>query len=117
MRDYQNRRMADPDDSEAHIHRRKVDSDSVLRLHSRVSDCERNIAGLLISQRDMTENLNRLTENLGRVAEVLETFNNAKGFWLTIKFFSAFIGIMLPIIGLLGAVWLFVKTGQWLGIK
>lgn len=32
-----NRRRGDPDDSEAHVHRRSTDANAVLHLHSRVA--------------------------------------------------------------------------------
>ncbi|MFP5465152.1 MAG: hypothetical protein ACLGHR_10330 [Gammaproteobacteria bacterium] len=108
-----NRRRGDPDDSEAHIHRRTTDSDAVLHLHSRVADCEESITRLLEAQREMTENMRTLTNNMGRIAEVLEAWNNAKGFWITIKFVSAFARVALPLMAFGAALWLFVKTGQW----
>lgn len=109
-----NRRRGDPDESEAHMHRRKTDADAVLHLHSRIADCEESIGRLLEAQREMTDNMRTLTSNIGRVAEVLEAWNNAKGFWITLKFASGFAKIMLPLIAFSGALWLFVKTGQWL---
>ncbi|OZB37538.1 MAG: hypothetical protein B7X50_12390 [Alishewanella sp. 34-51-39] len=63
-------------------------------------------AGCLIMQ--------SLTENMGRIAEVLEAWNNARGFWITVKFFSAFAKVLLPIIAVAAASYAFVKTGQWL---
>lgn len=109
------RRKHDPDESQAHVHRRDADSNAVLHLHSRIADCEASIDKLLASQAAMADNLKRLTENLGRVAEVLEAWNNAKGFWLTIQFVSGVVKVVVPIGAFLVAVWLLVKTGQWFG--
>lgn len=109
-----NRRRGDPDDSESHVHRRGSDADAVLHLHSRVADCEESIAKLLSAQREMTENMRTLTDNMGRIAEVLEAWNNAKGFWITIKFAAAFAKVIVPLMAFAAALWLFVKTGQWL---
>lgn len=113
---HQRRRRTDPDDSEAHVHRRRTDEDAVLHLHSRVEDCEANIAMLLQSQQQMTEHLRKLTDNTGRLADVLEAWNNVKGFWWTVKALSAGARIVIPIAAVVGAVWLFVKTGQWRGL-
>lgn len=110
---HRNRRNSDPEDSQAHVHRRNVDSNAVLHLHSRVADCEESIDKLLASQAAMADNFKRLSENLGRVAEVLEAWNNAKGFWLTIRFVSAVVKVVVPIAALLVAVWVLLKTGQW----
>jgi len=108
-----NRRRGDPDDSEGHVHRRKTDSDAVLHLHARVADCEESIMKMLEVQNALTVNMQTLNENMTRIAEVLEAWNNAKGFWITVKFVSAFAKIVLPIAAIVGAVWLFGKTGQW----
>lgn len=111
---FSNRRSGDPDDSEAHAHRRKTDVDTVLHLHSRIADCEESISKLLEAQQAMTNNMQTLTKNMGRIAEVLEAWNNARGFWVTVKFFSAFARIMLPIVAVSAAIYAFLKTGQWL---
>lgn len=108
-----NRRRGDPSDSEAHVHRRKTDQDAVLHLHSRIADCEESIQKLLESQQQMTENLRKLTDNTGRLADVLEAWNNVKGFWWTLKLLSGGAKIVIPLIALGGAAWLFLKTGQW----
>lgn len=109
-----NRRRGDSDDSKAYVHRRKCDTDAVLHLHSRIGECEESIVRLLEAQREMTANMNRLTDNMGRIAEVLEAWNNAKGFWLTVRFVSAFVKVVLPIAAVFGALWLYIKTGQGL---
>lgn len=108
------RRRHDPEDSEAHVHRRKTDDDAVLHLHGRIADCEESIIRLLEAQQAMTTNMQSLTENMGRIAEVLEAWNNARGFWLTVKFVSAFAKVMFPIVAVGAAIYAFVKTGQWL---
>lgn len=111
-----NKRKFDHEDSQGYAHRRKVDADAVLHLHSRVADCEESIKKMLDSQREVAESLKVLTSNLGRVAEVMEAWNNAKGFWLTIKIFSAGAKIILPLIALVAGIWFFLKTGKWMGI-
>lgn len=108
-----NRRRHDPEDSEAHAHRRAVDTDAVLHLHGRVGDCEESIRKLLQSQRDMADNLKSLNQNLGRVADVLEALSNFKGFWMTLRLMSGAAKVVLPLLAVAGAVWLFLKTGQW----
>lgn len=107
------RRKSDPDDSQAHVHRRMTDSDAVLYLHERVDDHERAIEQIIASQRDMADNLKKLTENTGRLADVLEAWNNVKGFWWTIRMVGAVAKILIPIMMLGGAIWLFIKTGNW----
>lgn len=107
------RRRGDPADSEAHVHRRKTDHDEVLRLHSRVGDCEKSINKLLESQQLMTEHVKKLTDNTGRLADVLEAWNNVKGFWWTLKLMSGGAKIVIPIVALVAALWIFLKTGHW----
>lgn len=110
----QNRRATDPEDSQAHVHRRKTDSDAVLQLHSRIADCEESILKLLEAQKHVTDSMTRLTDNMGRIAEVLEAWNNAKGFWLTLKFMSGAAKVLLPILAISGAIWAVVKAGPTL---
>lgn len=90
-----------------------TDSDAVLYLHERVDDHERAIEQIIASQRDMADNLKKLTENTGRLADVLEAWNNVKGFWWTIRMVGAVAKILIPIMMLGGAIWLFIKTGNW----
>lgn len=107
------RRRNDPEDSEAHVHRRATDQDAVLHLHSRIHDCEESIAHLLESHRDMADNMKNLNQNIGRVADVLEALSNLKGFWLTLRLVSGGAKIVLPLLAVAAAVLLFLKTGQW----
>ena len=93
----------------------KRQGDAMTHLHGRLQDCEESIAGLIESNKKISETLTTLAANVGRIAEVLEAFNNAKGFWLTIKFVSAFAKTLLPILLFAGAVWVFLKTGNWSG--
>lgn len=110
---HQNRRKADPEDSQAHVHRRKVDADAVLHLHARVDGHETAINQIIETQRSLVESMKTLAPNLGRIAEVMEAWNNAKAFWLTIKFVSAAVKVVVPICAFLVALWVLVKTGQW----
>ena len=110
---YMRRRHADPEDSEAHVHRRATDSEAVLRLHDRVDDHDRKFADHDSVIGKMAENLQNLNQNLSRVADVLEALNNVKGFWLTLRLISGAAKIVLPIAVVIGAMWVFLKTGQW----
>lgn len=112
---YKRRRHADPEDSQAHVHRRATDSDAVLRLHDRVDDHDRKFADHDSVIGKMAENLQSLNLNLSRVADVLEALNNVKGFWLTLRLISGAAKVVLPIAIVIGAVWAFAKTGQWSG--
>lgn len=91
--------------------------DAMMHVHNRLQDCEDSIAGLVESNRKISATLETLAANIGRVAEVLEAFSNAKGFWLTIKFLSAFAKVLLPILIFAGAIWVFLKTGNWRGFE
>ena len=112
-----NRRRGDPDDSQAHVHRRSTDDDAVLRLHSRLDDHDRKLEEVFEILRSNAENLKSLNDNLGRVADVLETMSNLKGFWLTVKLLSSVSKVMLPPLlvfgALAGAVYVYLKTGMW----
>jgi len=107
------RRRNDPDDSEAHSHRRATDADAVARLHDRVDDHDRDILRIDGTLVELVTNMKGLTDNTGRLADVLEAWNNVRGFWWTIKAFSAMAKLVAPILMLAGALWLFGKTGHW----
>ena len=108
-----NRRKTDPEESQAHVHRRKSDADSILHMHNRLDDCEESIKLLLESNRATAELLQSLSEELGRVAEVLEAWNNAKGFILTLKLISGGVKVIAPIVAFVVITWVFIKTGKW----
>lgn len=108
------RRRTDPDDSEAHVHRRASDADAVLRLHDRVDDHDRRLDGhdkLIDSFRSSIEALN---QNMGRVADVLETLANLKGFWGTLKLISAGTKVLLTIAAGAAGMWGVFKFLVWL---
>lgn len=107
------RRRHDPEDSEAHAHRRATDADAVARLHDRVDDHERDITRIDGTLTQLVANMQGLTDNTGRLADVLEAWNNVKGFWWTIKAMSTMAKLAAPILMLAAALWLFAKTGQW----
>lgn len=108
-----NRRRHDPEDSEAHAHRRRTDEDAVIILHARIDDHDRHIKQILESQRDFSEYMKMLTANTGRLADVLEAWNNVKGFWWTMKVMAGGAKILIPLIAFCAAIWFFLKTGQW----
>lgn len=108
-----NRRHHDPEDSEAHVHRRRTDDDAVLQLHARIDDHGETIKKILEAQREFSDYMKLLTANTGRLADVLEAWNNVKGFWWTLRVIGVGVRIMIPIIALVGALWFFMKTGQW----
>ena len=107
------RRKNDPEDSQAHVHRRETDAEAVLRLHNRIDDHDQTINMLLDSHRDMSDNIKKLTENTGRLADVLEAWANVKGFWWTLKMIGSGVKIAVPVVAVIGAAWLFFKTGRW----
>lgn len=107
------RRQHDPEDSEAHAHRRTTDADSVMRLHDRVDDHDREILRLDGTIGELVRNMKGLTDNTGRLADVLEAWNNVRGFWWTIKALSALAKLASPILLFLAAMWVLAKTGQW----
>lgn len=110
-------RHHDPDDSEAHVHRRDTDDEAVMRLHDRVGDAEESIKRINDILGELVPNMRGLTENTGRLADVLEAWSNIKGFWWTLRMVSGGVKIVLPIVlfagALVAAIWLFGKTGQW----
>lgn len=90
------------------------------RLHVRIDDLAGMVGG---NTRDITRidgtlttlasTMQGLTDNTGRLADVLEAWNNVKGFWWTIKAMSTLAKLAAPVLLLFAAVWLFAKTGQW----
>lgn len=114
------RRKFDPDNSEAHAHRRADDEGDVARLHVRIDDLAGIIGG---NTRDINRidgtltqlagTMQGLTDNTGRLADVLEAWNNVKGFWWTVKAVGTLTKLVMPLLVLFAAVWLFAKTGIW----
>jgi hypothetical protein len=114
------RRKRDPADSEAHAHRRADDEGDMARLHVRIDDLAGMVGGNTrdINRIDGTltqlaSTMQGLTDNTGRLADVLEAWNNVKGFWWTVKAMSTLTKLIMPVLLLFAAVWLFAKTGQW----
>jgi hypothetical protein len=114
------RRKRDPADSEAHAHRRADDEGDMARLHVRIDDLAGMVGGNTrdINRIDGTltqlaSTMQGLTDNTGRLADVLEALNNVKGFWWTVKAMSTLTKLIMPVLLLFAAVWLFAKTGQW----
>lgn len=114
------RRKRDPADSEAHAHRRADDEGDMARLHVRIDDLAGMVGGNTrdINRIDGTltqlaSTMQGLTDNTGRLADVLEALNNVKGFWWTVKAMSTLTKLIMPVLLLFSAVWLFAKTGQW----
>ena len=113
MSGYHARRRHDPEDSQAHAHRRETDANAVLRLHDRVDDNERAIQRIDATLGSLVASMKGLTDNTGRLADVLEAWNNVKGFWWTLKLLGGAARILLPLLAIGGAVWVFLKTGVW----
>ncbi len=114
------RRKRDPADSEAHAHRCAADEGDLARLHVRIDDLAGMVGGNTrdINRIDGTltklaSTMQGLTDNTGRLADVLEAWNNVKGFWWTVKAMSTLTKLIMPVLLLFAAVWLFAKTGQW----
>jgi len=114
------RRKRDPADSEAHAHRFADDEGDMARLHVRIDDLAGMVGGNTrdINRIDGTltklaSTMQGLTDNTGRLADVLEAWNNVKGFWWTVKAMSTLTKLIMPVLLLFAAVWLFAKTGQW----
>ena len=111
------RRRNDPEDSQAHAHRRASDSEAVLRLHDRVGDTERRLDTHDELLGTLAANMGDLTKNTGRLADVLEAWSNIRGFWWTLKMMGCAVKLLMPFIlfgtAVLAAVWLYGKTGVW----
>lgn len=115
------RRKHDPADSDAHAHRRADDDDDMARMHVRLNDLAGMVGGNTrdINRIDATlatliDSMQGLTDNTGRLADVLEAWNNAKGFLITLRVLMSALKAILPIAVFLGALWIFLKTGRWI---
>ena len=84
-----------------------------MRLHDRVDDHDSDILRIDGTLTRLVDNMQGLTDNTGRLADVLEAWNNVKGFWWTIRALSTLAKITAPLLLFIGAVWLFAKTGHW----
>lgn len=105
-----------------HMHRRSTDPvNSMWRLHRRMDDCEKNvseikkdISDLKNQQGALTNEFTQMNQHVGRMAEIMEAWNNAKGFWAVMRFMSAFAKVSVIVGGLAAAIWIFLKTGYWI---
>lgn len=107
------RRRHDPEDSEAHAHRRDTDAEAIIRLHDRLDDIEPRVDAHDQTLALFADSLKELNRTIGRAADGLEALSNFKGFVLTMKLFSGAAKIMLPVLAVVAAVVLFIKTGHW----
>ena len=108
------RRRTDPDESEAHVHRRKTDAEAVLRLHDRVDDHDHKFFEHDKLIESFGRSIEALNQNMGRVADVLETFTNLRGFWATLKLLSAGSKVVLSLVAFSAALWGAFKFLVWL---
>lgn len=84
-----------------------------MRLHDRVDDHDRDIMRIDGTLSRLVDNMQGLTDNTGRLADVLEAWNNVKGFWWTMRAFGTLAKVVTPLLLFVGAVWLLGKTGNW----
>lgn len=102
-----------------HEHRR--DSEPLGHLHRRVDDCEQHviqmrtdISALKNQQSLMAGEFAQLNQYIGRMAEIMEAWNNAKGFWSVMQFVTAFVKVAAALGLFFAAIWVFLKTGVWI---
>jgi len=79
-----------------------------------------NFATLIDIQKQQGEQLkiqsaaqSQHSEHMRTMVEILQAWNNAKGFAATIKFISTAAKVIMPIIGIAGAIFIAYKTGVW----
>lgn len=63
-------------------------------------------------KRETEETLKAIQSDVAAMKEILETWNSMKGFAAGMRFMSAAIKIVTPIILLIGAAYWFIKTGK-----
>lgn len=108
---------------EVYYHRRSIDPPNAIRhLHSRVSDCENKVNQLIKDQADLSQKMGDLSKELKltnkhieSIASIMEAWNNARGFWSTLRFFSGMAKVLMIIAAFFVAIWVFLKTGVWTG--
>lgn len=113
------RRATDSSDPpKVHYHRRATDPENaIIHLHSRVTDCENSIEKLVVSQAELSKEFKEVGDNIKSIAEILMAWNNARGFLSTMRFMAGFMKVVMIIAGFFIAIWVFLKTGVWTGIK
>lgn len=102
------------DESKVHYHRRSTDPENaILRLHSRVSDCETSIEKLIVGQAELSHEFKTVSENIKSIADILNAWNNARGFLSTLDFVAGFLKVGMVIGASFLMIWIFLKTGVW----
>lgn len=110
-----------PEELQAHRHRRATDpKDGMWYLHKRVDDCEKFVTEIKRDINDLkeknamfTDQFLQMNSHIARMTEILEAWNNAKGFWAVTRFMSNFAKVMMFLGGMAAAIWIFLKTGHW----
>lgn len=81
--------------------RNEVDN-ALATLHGRVDEFSLAIGAL-----------GKIQEDIKEMREIIDAWNNAKGFVTTIKFLSAFIKWAAIVGGAVGVLWYFLKFGHF----
>ena len=93
---------------EADIEKRFADHHR--RFTDKLRDCKRDVDEVLAIN---TQAINTIQQDIGEMKEILLAWNNMKGFASGMRFFSAAIKIITPIVLLIGGIYFFFKTGKF----
>lgn len=97
--------------------RSMTESEMINDLNERVLDCERKIKNVTEEQATVSLQITELNIHISRIADILEAWNNVKGFWSVMRLISNAAKVGMIIIGAILAVFIFIRTGHWIGVK
>lgn len=77
-----------------------------------MSEVENKVAELEARLQEQKETLDQIHQDLKSVREIIEAWNNVKGFATTMKFIASAIKITVTVGGAVGFFWFLTKYGQ-----
>ena len=80
------------------------------RLEDKLRDCKKDVDAELET---IALSIKQLQSDIQAMRDILEAWNNMKGFASGMRFFSTAIKILTPIVVFFGGVYWFFHTGQW----
>nr|PZN71014.1 MAG: hypothetical protein DIU57_21465 [Pseudomonadota bacterium] len=82
-------------------------------VESRLSEGDESFAELRRDVSQMRGQLDRVADDLSQVKEIVVAWDSIKGFVAVVKASSKVLGFLLKVAAVVGALWLFAKTGEW----
>ena len=82
----------------------------VRRFDDKLRDCKKDVDVELDS---IASSIKQMQADIQAMKDILEAWNNMKGFASGMRFVSTVIKIMTPVVVFFGGIYWFFHTGQW----